>query len=215
MKLHFNPRPFTRKENLTMAGDLWGLFFFLVSPKKVAVKSSLFFCQLSFFSLHFPQLRQFWCSSLTTVIFVATTVTTTAEEKWKMWWLSFVATWELKTPHLCALCPVMVQVLSTGNVSRSWIRWLKRCANRASDNNWNSRDILLSSNLGLGESTGLVSIALLSQNRAGAWRIPSQPPHNRSVSKFRYLHISWGARVERTIFFHWVLIWAPMVEVQV
>lgn len=41
-----------------------------------------------FFSLSFlPQPTQFWCSSLTTVIFVATTVTTSAEGKLEIWWL--------------------------------------------------------------------------------------------------------------------------------
>lgn len=65
--------------------------------------------------------------------------------------------------------------LSTGNVSRSGIHWLKSCANSASDNDGKSRDILHSSNLGLGESTGLVFTALLSQNRAEHGGFPPSP----------------------------------------
>lgn len=73
--------------------------------------------------------------------------------------------------------------VSTGNVSRSWIHWLKSCANSASDNDWKKieRHFTFTSNLGLGKikdnkkSTRLVFIALLSQNRAEHGGFPPRP----------------------------------------
>lgn len=68
-----------------------------------------------------PQPTQFWCSSLTTVIFVATTVTTSAEEKLEIWWLFLCPNWELKAPlhsHQFALlpgCATMVEMSHTRN----------------------------------------------------------------------------------------------------
>lgn len=80
--------------------------------KKSPLKSSFFL----------PQPTQFWCSSLTTIIFVATTVTTSAEEKLEIWWLFLCPNWELKAPlhphHQYALlpgCATMVEMSHTIN----------------------------------------------------------------------------------------------------
>lgn len=169
-----------------------------------------------------PPPTQFWCSSLTTKIFVATTVTTSAEEKLEIWWLFLCSNWELKAPLHPPVCIPARVCDYGGNVSHEeWVSlWQYRSINRRpGSSDWTFRqmsedshvnELLFTKNFVLLFSFGQIGYKMLIENNWIGFQL-SQIIVKRSSNQwaiFHRLHLQ-DPLTEVQVLVH--SLWTPVV----